>query len=300
MKRYRYLPLVFALCSAAAWADTPINLSHPAAADVRLQVSNVKGAVRITAWDRNEVRVSGRLGDGAKPLTITGTDGSLSIKVEPEGRSGLFGWGGDNAMSPTTLELNVPRGASLDLGVVSASINVEGLRGGSIEADAVSGRVQIEAQTPSLQVQSVSGNIELAGHADTAELQTVSGDILAPSLGRRAELQTVSGRIRANGGPWEKVDLSTVSGDVQLGGGLAPAGSIDIDSMSGNVQLKLPASVSAHIEASSFSGDLRSDFGTPSRHEHGPGTELDTRTGNGNGNIHAESFSGDLRISKSD
>ena len=53
------------------------------------------------------------------------------------------------------------------------------------------------------------------------------------------------------------------------------------------------------MHASTFSGDLRSDFGTPQRPEHGPGSTLDTVAGSGNGKIVIETFSGDLRIRKS-
>ena len=138
----------------------------------------------------------------------------------------------------------------------------------------------------------------MAGHAEQADLQSVSGEILAPSLGSDVKLQTISGRIQAAGGPWRKLALSTVSGDVQLTGGLISHGVLGIDSMSGDVQLQLPANTSGNLHASSFSGDLRSDFGTPTEPEHGPGRSLDVRLGDGRGKINIETFSGDLRVRK--
>ncbi|MGY3041506.1 hypothetical protein ACVWWQ_003139 [Rhodanobacter sp. TND4EL1] len=296
MKTLRHLPLLLCFCIGQALADTPIQLRHDAAANGKVSISNVAGSVNVTAWDRNEVQVSGRLGDGAKPLTITGSNGNLEIKVEPQGGSGWFNWGGDSRMGPTTLDVHVPKAASLEVDVVSAPLVIDGMEGGKIQINTVSGKARINARTPSLTVDSVSGGIEQAGHADKAGLQTVSGDILAPGLGPQVELQTVSGRIQAGGGPWQKLSLSTVSGDVQLNGGLAPNGSINVDSMSGDVQLQVPANTNASLHASSFSGDLRSDFGTPTRPEHGPGSSLDARLGNGQGKIHVETFSGDLRV----
>ncbi|KRE99967.1 hypothetical protein ASG87_13340 [Frateuria sp. Soil773] len=300
MKTARYLPLLLSLCIGQALADTPINLRHDATPNAHVSVSNIKGSVTITAWDRNEVQVTGRLGDGAKPLEIVGDKGDLSIKVEAQGRSGWLNWGSDNAMGASALELRVPKAASLDVDVVSATLGIDGTDGGTIEVNSVSGRARINARTPSLDVESVSGSVELAGHAERANLQTVSGDILAPVLGREAELQTVSGRIQATGGPWRKLSISSVSGNVQLNGGLAPEGSITIDNMSGDVQLQLPSATSAAIHASTFSGDLRSDFGSPSKNEHGPGSELDVQAGDGRGKIHIETFSGNLRLRKQD
>jgi DUF4097 and DUF4098 domain-containing protein YvlB len=254
----------------------------------------------VTAWDRNQVQVSGDLGEGAKPLEITGDKDHLTIKVEPRGGSGWFNFGGDSKMEATTLELRVPKGASLDVNVVSAPLVVDGLVGGTIDIDTISGNARVHARTPSLDMESVSGDIEFSGQAEKASLQTVSGGILAPELGGKAKLETISGRIQAGGGPWQELSLSTVSGDVQLSGGLARGGDVDIDSMSGDVQWRLPAATSATLHASSFSGDLRSDFGTPTEASHGPGSSLDAHLGSGEGKIHIETFSGDLRLRKQD
>ncbi|MFK2878808.1 DUF4097 family beta strand repeat-containing protein [Rhodanobacter hydrolyticus] len=293
----RYAPLLLCLCAGQAMAGTPINLQHAATPTAHISISNISGEVRVTAWDRATVQVDGQLGDGAKPLAITGNDDKLAIEVQPQGNGGgWLNWGSDNRMGPTMLDLHVPRGASLDVRVVSAPLVVDGMDGGKISVNTVSGRARINANSPSLYIESVSGNIELAGHATQANLQTVSGDILAPVLGDQAKLQTVSGRIQGNGGPWRQLTLSTVSGDVQLAGNLAQDGKLSVDSMSGNVQLQLPAVANATVHASSFSGDLRSDVGAAQKSEHGPGSKLDATLGNGSGTINVETFSGDLRI----
>lgn len=298
MKTLRYLPLVALLHSGLALADTPLDLTHPASAHAHVSISNIKGEVTITAWDRNEIHVGGRLGDGARPLAIEGSADDLEIKVQAQGKSGFFNWNSDNSMGPSTLNVQVPRGVSLEVNVVSAPLSIDGLEGGALEINSVSGKIRINAKTPSLEVDSVSGSIEQAGHAQTAKLQTVSGDILAPAIGDEASLETVSGQVQAHGGPWRKFTLSTVSGDVDVAGGPTPGGSVDIDSMSGDVQLTVPADVSGSIHASSFSGSLRSAFGTPEKNDHGPGSELNVQQGHDNSTISIESFSGDVRIRK--
>jgi DUF4097 and DUF4098 domain-containing protein YvlB len=203
-------------------------------------------------------------------------------------------------MGSTTLDVRVPKGASLDVDVVSAPMNIDGIDGGSIKVNTVSGKARINARSPSVDADAVSGSLELAGSADKVALQTVSGDILAPNVGTEANLQTVSGRIHVSGGPWRRLNLSTVSGDVQLAGGVAPNGSYDVDSMSGDVQIQVPSNLSAIIKASTFSGDLRSDFGTVKKPEHGPGSELEATAGAGGAKMNVETFSGDLRIRRQD
>jgi hypothetical protein len=300
MKTARVIPLLLSLSIGQALADTPINLTHDASPNAHVSISNVKGAVTVSAWDRNQVQVSGRLGDGAKPLAIEGSNSDMTIKVESQGKSGWFNWGSDTSMGGTTLDVRVPKGASLDVDVVSAPMNIDGIDGGTIKVNTVSGKARINARSPSVDADAVSGSLELAGSADKVSLQTVSGDILAPNVASEADLQTVSGRIRVSGGPWRKLNLSTVSGDVQLSGGLAPNGTFDVDSMSGDVQVEVPSNLSAIIKASTFSGDLRTDFGTVKKPEHGPGSELQTTAGAGGAKMNIETFSGDLRIRRQD
>jgi DUF4097 and DUF4098 domain-containing protein YvlB len=299
MKTTRYLPLLLCLLPGGqALADTPLDISHPAAPTAHITITNVKGDVTVTTWTRNEVHVAGRLGDGADPLTIEGSDNNLTINVQAKGHSGWFNWNGENAMGPTNLDVTVPRGASLKVSVVSAEASVDGIDGGDVQVNSVSGRIRVNAQTPMLNAVSVSGNIAFAGKAQQAKLQTVSGDILAPSLGNKVELQTVSGRIQAGGGPWQSLSLSSVSGDVQLTGVVAKGGNMNVDSMSGDVQLLFPAPLNSNVHASTFSGSVHSDFGTPTHPEHGPGSTLDTVAGDGAANIHIETFSGDIRLKK--
>lgn len=151
MKAIRYLPLLLALPAAQALADSPIKLSHPATPSTLVNISNISGEVTVTAWDRNEVQVDGRLGDGAQPLAITGSDDHLAVKVEAQGKSGgWFNWGSDSTMGSSTLELHVPKGASLKIDVISAPLGIDGIDGGDVAIKTISGKVRINARMPSL------------------------------------------------------------------------------------------------------------------------------------------------------
>ncbi|WP_426286900.1 DUF4097 family beta strand repeat-containing protein [Luteibacter sp. E-22] len=297
MKTLYLTPLLLALSIGEAFASTPINLSKDIRPNAKINIENVKGEVTVTAWDKNQVQVSGSLGDGARPLELEGDDRNVEIRVEGDEKKGnWFSWGNDSRMQPTTLNVRVPRAVEVHINVVSAPVSIDGLDGGKIDVESVSGRIRANLRSPRVSMQTVSGTIDLAGHAGEAELQTVSGDITAPSVGEKIEAQTVSGRMTIGGGPWKEASFSTVSGDTQVNGAPARGGKLDVDSMSGDVQLQLPADASARLEASTFSGDLRSDWGNPSRGDDGPGKELKTTIGGGDAFIHVESFSGDVRV----
>jgi len=289
--------ILAALVSIAAQADTPIHLSHPAAADARIVIGNVKGEVRVSGWNQNRVQVDGTLGEGAKPLQISGDANALEIKVEPSGKSGWFG-SSDSNMGPSVLDVHVPHAAALEVHVVSAPVDVTGMNGPSLAVNTVSGRVHLDAHAGAVKVGSVSADVDLEGAANGLNVQTVSGDVQAGTISGDLDAQTVSGDLLLRGTTLNRVNLGTVSGRIQLDGALAPGASWKIDTMSGDVRLGIPANTSAHIKADTFSGDLHSDFGKPYGSEHGPGEHLGTQAGSGNGSIVINSFSGDVHINR--
>ncbi|HET8898273.1 MAG TPA: DUF4097 family beta strand repeat-containing protein [Rhodanobacteraceae bacterium] len=299
MHTLKALPLALLLIASSplARADTPINASRPLNRDAKVSISNVSGEVTVHGWDQDRIEITGSLGDGAKPLIIKGDRNAIEIKVEAAKQSGWLNWGVDSHMKPSVLDIRLPRGVTLDIDVVSADATVAELAGGAIDIDSVSGRVRIDANSPKVTVDSVSGNVDFRGQATQLDIETVSGDIQAPAAGsREASLETVSGDVHFQGAAITQLDTSTVSGDLALGGSLASGGSIKAESMSGDVTLDLPGNASAKLEASSFSGRIESGFGDVKEPEHGPGSSLNTTLGAGDGRIHLESFSGDIRI----
>jgi DUF4097 and DUF4098 domain-containing protein YvlB len=296
----RLLAFSLLVASATAFAGTPIDQTRNVNADVTVKIGNVKGAVHVTAWDRDQVHVTGTLGQGAKPLEIEQEGNTLSIQVKAPDHKGWFNWHGDSNMEPTTLNVQVPRGASLAVDTVSASTDISGMSGGTIESNSVSGDVRIDADSPKVDVNAVSGRVQLSGTMGKTNVQTVSGDIVAPQVREGGDLETVSGQIRLSGGPYASVTMNTVSGDIEVKGGLAGNGRIEIDSVSGDVSMDLPASLSAQMRVSTFSGSIHSAFGTVVEKRHGPGSSLDSTVGGGNGRIEVQTFSGDVRLQRKD
>ncbi len=294
------LTLSLLLVGASAFAGTPIDQTRTVAANAKVEISNVKGAVTVTGWDRNEVHVTGTLGKGAQPLLIEQDGNTLVIKVKGPGHAGWFHWSSDGNMEPSTLDVQVPRGAALVVDTVSATTDVHGLSGGTIESNSVSGNVRIDADSPKVSVDAVSARVELSGTMGAANIQTVSGDIVAPQVRQGGDLETVSGQIRLSGGPFASVSMNTVSGDIDIKGSLAANGRIEVDSVSGDVSLDLPPSLSAQLRVSTFSGSIDSVFGKVVEKRHGPGSTLDSTVGNGNGRIQVQTFSGDVRLRRND
>lgn len=266
--------------------------------DARVRVDNVRGKVEVTGWDRAQVKLDGSLGAGSTLEIIADSD-KLDLRVK--GKSSSW-FGGDGPAHDSALILHVPRGAALDLHVVSADANVSGLAGKTLKIGSVSGDLNIASAVPDLDIDSVSGDVKLsAPSADAtarAHVQTVSGDIKATNLAGRIKLETVSGNIGCACGTAKDLDTGTVSGDTDITVKPLANGRLHLESMSGNIRLQLPATLSAHIDASSFSGSISSDFGKVQEADRGPGSSLKTSEGKGDAQISLQTFSGDIGLHK--
>ena len=64
--------LLLLAASCAAVAGTPISQTRSVDAHARIDVSNIKGSVTVSGWDKPEVSITGTLGDGAKGLAVEG------------------------------------------------------------------------------------------------------------------------------------------------------------------------------------------------------------------------------------
>ena len=292
------LALAVAFALGDARADSPINEHRDASPTAQIEVSNVKGAVTVSGWDKSEVSITGTLGDGAKKLSVEGSADHLRIKVEPPDKQGWFSWGADTRMGDSVLDIRVPKNAEMKIEVVSADVSLSGVAGRSLRVDGVSGKLRLDSGAKEVELDSVSGDIDVTGSADRAHVETVSGNIRARGLGGQVKFETVSGDIDAENGGYREINAGTVSGDVNLRGKPDTGARVDVETMSGDVHLYLPSDISARLNASSFSGRIRSDFGTVTEPEHGPGSSLEVNAGSGGGQVKLQTFSGDIDIRK--
>ncbi|MCP2638492.1 DUF4097 domain-containing protein [Microbacterium sp. HD4P20] len=144
-----------------------------------------------------------------------------------------FGAGGPRA----EISVAVPRAVALNLGVVSASALVSGLRSDT-SLNTVSGDIIVDGLTGDLRVNAVSGDVQVRGLEGSLSANSVSGDIAATGALSRASIDTVSGAMLVDSaGDTSSVNLNTVSGNatVRLDDGY-PANYV-IRSVSGRVQV---------------------------------------------------------------
>jgi DUF4097 and DUF4098 domain-containing protein YvlB len=251
--------------------------------------------VRVTGWDKNEVKVTGTLGDDTEGLSTSGEGSHIEIEVEIPDRQ----HGRGRRDYESTLEIWVPTDSRLDVETVSARIEVSDMTG-KLDLESVSGSVGVDGSPSAADVETVSGGITISGSQTRVSAESVSGNIELSGVAERVEVATVSGRIKVEAGQIDRGDFETVSGNITLEGSLGSGASLDLECHSGNVDLLIPADTSASFEVSSFSGEIRNDFGPAAKRtsKYAPGKYLEFVTGSGSADVSIETFSGNVYLKK--
>jgi DUF4097 and DUF4098 domain-containing protein YvlB len=183
--------------------------TYPLTSGGRVSLSNINGAVKVVAWDRDEVKVDAvkraytpeRLREAR--IKVDATAGRVRIETEyPEYR-----WSdrdGQRHENPANVEytLNVPRGASIEeISLINGGLDIEGIAG-TVHASSVNGRVVAGGLTGPVNLSVVNGSLEakLDRLNDSGEvtLSAVNGElavILPSDSNAVVRASTVHGQI---------------------------------------------------------------------------------------------------------
>ena len=176
-------------------------------ADGRVELDNINGAVHVSSWDRNEVKVDAvkyadtkeRL-DEMKIEVDSGKD-YLSVRTKYPNHDHSWNWGSHNNPGGVEYTLTVPRTVRLDeIKLINGSLDVNGVSG-EVRASCINGRLEARDLAGRTQLSTVNGRLEanfqkLAGQS--VELNSVNGEIgltIPSDSSAEVEASTVSGGI---------------------------------------------------------------------------------------------------------
>jgi DUF4097 and DUF4098 domain-containing protein YvlB len=271
-----------------------VNESRPIKADGEVRIDDVAGSIKLKAWDKNEVSITGTLGPLVQRLEINSSDSGLEIRVIlPHNVDS------DDCDECADLEIQVPKGAHLEASTVSADIQASGMTGPA-QLGTVSGSVTLTSTSNHIDLRTVSGDITVVGSAKGAQVManSVSGTVRVSDVDGSVDAENVSGEIKLVSRHVNTVKLSSTSGDLTFEGDLLKGGNYDINNVSGDVDLMVGSSPDARFDVSSFSGDIDNNFGPkPTRvSKYSPGMELHFSNGSGAATLTARTLSGDIHL----
>ena len=281
--------------SSDAGASRNVDESRPLNATGELRVDNLAGTVKVAAWDKNEVRVTGSLGELVQKLKIEGDASSLEIKVVlPHGDMH-----DDDCGSCADLQIQVPKGVRLEVSTVSADVQANGLSG-QVRIGTVSGGIVMNSEASHIEAKTVSGDIQLVGSGKGASIDanSVSGTERISDVDGRVDAENVSGDMRIASRHVSGLKMSSTSGNLSFDGALLKGGNYDLNNVSGDVELVVGSSPDARFDISSFSGDIDNSFGPKATRvsKYSPGMELHFSSGSSSATVTARTLSGDIHL----
>ena len=253
---------VAAAVLCAAWAATAgaqdFRQSFNLAQGGSITIKNVSGDINISGYDGATVEVSaykeGRDRDQVSVENLS-TPNHVSLRAEYP----------HNCECDASLrfEVKVPRSVRFNFERISTA-------SGNLNAENVTGRVEMNTASGDVLLSGVSGEIRASSASGTVKVKDSAGSVNASSA---------SGNV--------EVELSRVEGD----------GDMHFSSASGNVEVRLPATIDATVEMSTVSGDLETNFPIEvEKAKYGPGKRARGQLGGGSRILKISSASGDVSL----
>ena len=129
-----------------------------------------------------------------RPLQVTQDGGELTISYESLSWEGLLGFLKPRHDS-VAVTITVPADCPIQLGVLSASAIVSGLRSGAA-------------------VKGMSGDVTLDGVTGNVEAETMSGEIAARDIDGEVRFKSMSGGLVLADGWLDRLEANTMSGQI--------------------------------------------------------------------------------------
>jgi DUF4097 and DUF4098 domain-containing protein YvlB len=162
--------------------------TYPLNAQGRVSLENINGAVRVVAWDRNEVKVDAvksayrrdRL-DEAK-IEVRADANAIHVETTYPQRTQNFNDGEGRYNNPATIEytLTVPRNVRIDsIELINGNLDIDGITG-DVKASSINGRVSGRELTGEVRLSTINGKVEAVfGHLN--EMKAISlGSVNGP------------------------------------------------------------------------------------------------------------------------
>ncbi len=268
-----------------------------------LSLKNVVGDITVKAGSGREatveiVRVSRGRTDADAKLGLE----RVTVDVTTRGERGMVETQYPNDFRPgysvsVAYTVTAPAGTRLSVGTVSGRVRVTGIEG-EVNANGVSGAMELTSCAHVTSARTISGDITVTDvrSQNGIEVEGVSGSVrLANIKARRVTATIVSGLISARDIQADGATLSSMSGDIEYSGSVAPKGRYEFQAHSGSVRVGVTGGFD--LEARTFSGRVEADASlgiAPGKSQK----SLRGAAGNGGAAVIATTFSGNVWIGR--
>ncbi|MEZ4316890.1 MAG: DUF4097 family beta strand repeat-containing protein [Myxococcota bacterium] len=219
------------------------------------------GSVAVEGGEERLVIVDGKGAPGSQ-LVAAASGGGLRFHVDVQG--GLDAadvaqrpqFTRQEAPQPPTVErpcadlkVQVPRETKVVVKSTRADVRVWFV-GGPVELTSHFGNLEVVGNTPEIVLKTTSGNIRSDTGAKHVDIETVSGMVeVSAGEGARVVATSISGAMWVWGGPIQRLDVNSVSGDLRLNAAMMDSGTASLQTHKGSIEARVPTGevvVSSH------------------------------------------------------
>ena len=276
--------------AAASHAGEAVDRTLDVSANGLVRIENVRGRIAVEGWDRDQVQVVGTLDDQTKSFTFETSGATTTVRVETPNNL--------NRGEGSNLVIHVPKASRVRADLVSAELHLTDLNGG-VDGKTVSGDIEAADVGDRIELATVSGDVRLARGAGPTSFSSVSGDIQADADTTEIKISTVSGKARVTStGRVRELTMHSVSGDLEVGAGLADGARVKGSTTSGDIRLAINPDAGVVVELKTTAGGgIRNTLtqDKPNRSISGAQT-LDLTLGNGQGGVELTTVSGRVEL----
>jgi hypothetical protein len=276
--------------------------------DPRVNVSLcvTEGNLKITGWERNEIRafVTGgsevsfkvqqknKQKDRAVWVMVNGSDPEKNKTANSE-----------ECLSGEEIELDVPRGAAVNVKSRTSEMTIESVRKASVKN--IGGDISLNNIEQGVDAATYEGDVTVENSGGAIALESANGNIVAfdvaPSeIGDIFKAKTNSGAIFLQRIDHRQTEISSNSGAIKFTGEFQNGGQYNFGTQVGTISLAIPEKSSCKINALYGYGKFNSElkFAIITEDDTAKARRLVATIGGGDANVNLTTYSGAIRIRK--
>lgn len=276
--------------------DTKVNIS----------VCVSEGKLKINGWERNEIRAfvdngsevgfnvreKNKKTNKAVWVAVLGFDPAKNKEPSP-----------DECLSGEEIELDVPRGATVNVKGQASQTMIESV--GKVSVENVGGSIFLNDIERGIEATTYEGDVTVEKSSGAITLSSTTGNIvafnLAPSeIGDIFKARTNSGAIALQNIEHRQMDINSNSGTMKFTGEFQNGGQYKFGTQNGSIMLAIPENSSCKILASYGYGVFNSELPLNNVLKN-PVSKIQSLTalmGAGDATLNLTTYSGAIRIRK--
>ena len=289
--------------------ETPAEKSVAVDAKVNISLCVTEGKVKVHGWERSEIRAyvsSGGSQVGFKVLQKSKqTEKPVWVMVLGFDPSKTNSTEADECLSGEEIELDVPRGATVNIKSRESETRIESVSKARIEN--VGGDIFLNDIANGIEASTYEGDVTISKSSGAMSLSSAAGNIVAfdasPSeIGDVFKAKTINGAITLQEIGHGQMDVGSNSGSIKFTGEFLGGGQYNFGTANGAILLMIPEKSSCKVTAFFGFGQFASEIPMQNlkKSPTSGAQNLTGQIGDGEATLNLKTYSGRILIRKSD